>query len=235
MHCTGLVGIWGTSDRRRHYFPSPHSVALTPRPATSGAPGISTLGAAKGQSTWTFTTGSLCKAEREIHRHYHDQCSKYFSKLWIGDNVNRFGLLHDLKSLAQGGKQQQRCSGVESWEGAALLRGLRAAAAAALLRGLRGNVGAGASVELQQSLAGRPPVYRGVSCHKLAATKLDQQWTRDFVPGLDWPYSSLLLAPVMVTTMRLSWVLCLVMVHLPMDTRVSGEPGTQRRGEKNQN
>ena len=38
----------------------------------------------------------------------------------------------------------------------------------------------------------------------------------------------------MVTTMRLSWVLCLVMVHLPMDTRVSGEPGTQRRGEKNQ-
>jgi len=29
--------------------------------------------------------------------------------------------------------------------------------------------------------------------------------------------------------MRLSWVLCLVMVHLPMDTRVSGEPGTQRR------
>ena len=36
----------------------------------------------------------------------------------------------------------------------------------------------------------------------------------------------------METRMRLSWVLCLVMVHLPMDTRVSGEPGTQRRGEK---
>ena len=32
--------------------------------------------------------------------------------------------------------------------------------------------------------------------------------------------------------MRLGWVLCLVMAHLPMDTRVSGEPGTQRRGEK---
>ena len=31
--------------------------------------------------------------------------------------------------------------------------------------------------------------------------------------------------------MRVGWVLCLVMVHLPMDTRVSGEPGTQRRGE----
>ena len=36
----------------------------------------------------------------------------------------------------------------------------------------------------------------------------------------------------MVTRMRVSWVLCLVMVHLPMDTGVSGEPGTQRRGEK---
>ena len=31
--------------------------------------------------------------------------------------------------------------------------------------------------------------------------------------------------------MRVGWVLCLVMVHLPMDTQVSGEPGTQRRGE----
>jgi len=33
----------------------------------------------------------------------------------------------------------------------------------------------------------------------------------------------------MVARMRLGWVLCLVMAHLPMDTRVSGEPGTQRR------